>query len=44
VTPDDVIGALAMLLRSRAAWIYAFGFPYFYISAKREKRLSTRLS
>lgn len=43
VAPQDVISALAMLARSRAAWAYAFGFPYFYLRARQEKQSSKKL-
>lgn len=42
VTPDDVISALSVFLCSRAVWVYACGFPYFYFNARREKRASAK--
>lgn len=42
IAPEDVISAMKMLLLSRVAWVYALGFPYFYMSARREGQQSKK--
>lgn len=38
VSPDDVLSAASMLLRSPAAWGYALTFPFLYLKARHESR------
>jgi hypothetical protein len=35
VSPDDVLVVLGKLLMSRATWVFLFGFPYFYLRARK---------
>jgi hypothetical protein len=44
VSPDDVLSAAFMLLRSPAAWGYALAFPFFYLKARREIKTNKKQS
>lgn len=37
IAPQDVLAAARTLLSSKAFWVYAFGFPYFYFRARSER-------